>query len=93
MQAGKYIDGLIADLPPKNGWTLAELAGDETPDKMQWLFNHAVWDHRRGMAVVGEFVIEHLADPGAVLVLDESGQVGGLDVPTSRRSPAATPSG
>lgn len=63
-----------ADLPRKNGWTLAEHAGDHTPDKMQRLLNHAVWDHQQAQQVVREFVIEHLADPDAVLVLDESGQ-------------------
>lgn len=73
-RAGKYIDGLTADLPRKNGWTLAEHAGDHTPDKMQRLLNHAVWDHQQAQQVVREFVIEHLADPDAVLVLDESGQ-------------------
>jgi SRSO17 transposase len=73
-QAGKYIDGLAADLSRKNGWTLAEHAGDYTPDKMQRLLNHAVWDHRQAQQVVREFVIEHFADPGAALVIDESGQ-------------------
>ncbi len=63
-----------ADLPRKNGWTLAEHAGDHTPDKMQRLLNHAVWDHQQAQQVVRELVIEHLADPDAVLVLDESGQ-------------------
>jgi SRSO17 transposase len=71
-QVGKYVDGMMADLPRKNGWTLAELAGDE--NRMQRLLNRAVWDHRQAMAVVGEFVIEHLGDPCAVLVVDESGQ-------------------
>jgi hypothetical protein len=44
------------------------------PDKMQRLRNHAVWDHQQAMGVVCGFVVEHLADPGAVLVIDESGQ-------------------
>lgn len=73
-QAGKYIDGLTADLPRKNGWTLAEQAGDHTPDKMQRLLNHAVWDHEQAQAVVRGFVIEQLGDSAAALVLDESGQ-------------------
>lgn len=73
-QAGKYLDGLASDVPRKNGWTLAEQAGDVTPDKMQRLLNHAVWDHQRAMGVVRGFVVEHLADPGAVVVIDESGQ-------------------
>jgi SRSO17 transposase len=74
LQAGKYIEGLLSDLPAKNGWSLAEAAGDVTPDRMQRLLNHAVWDHEQAMRVVREFVAEHLAEPGAVVVLDESGQ-------------------
>lgn len=74
-QAGKYVAGLISDLPRKNGWTLAEHAGDTTPDRMQRLLNHAVWDHEQAMAVVRGFVAEHLADqPLVVAALDESGQ-------------------
>ena len=33
-QAGKYLMGLLSDLPRKNCWTLAEYAGDGTPDRM-----------------------------------------------------------
>jgi SRSO17 transposase len=73
-QAGKYIDGLASDLPRKNGWTLAEQAGDATPDKMQRLLNHASWDHGQAAALVRGFVAEHLAGPDAVVVIDESGQ-------------------
>jgi hypothetical protein len=56
-QAGKYLDGLASDLPRKNGWTLAEQAGDATPDKMQRLLNHAVWNHQHAMRVVRGFVV------------------------------------
>jgi SRSO17 transposase len=74
MQAGKYADGLLADLPRKNGWTLAEHAGDRSPDRMQRLLNHAVWDEIAASAVVRDFVTEHLADEFAVAVFDESAQ-------------------
>jgi hypothetical protein len=37
---------------------------------MQRLLNHAVWDHRQAQQVVSEFVIEHLACPDEVLVLE-----------------------
>ena len=73
-QAGKYIDGLISDLPRKNGWTLAEQAGDATPDRMQRLLNHAVWDHEQVLALVRAFAAEQLAGPDQVVVIDESGQ-------------------
>ena len=82
LQAGKYVTGLMSDLPRKNGWTLAEAAGDRSPDKMQRLLNHAPWDVYAAMGVVRDFVVEHLAVPdgvgphgvSAVAVLDETGQ-------------------
>lgn len=74
-QAGKYLAGLVSDLPRKNSWTLAEHAGDATPDRMQRLLNHAVWDHDAAQGVVRGFVAEHLRDqPLVVAALDESGQ-------------------
>ena len=36
--------GLLAPLAAKNGWTLAEAAGNATPDGMQRLLNRAAWD-------------------------------------------------
>jgi SRSO17 transposase len=73
-QAGKYVDGLLADLPRKNGWTLAEHAGDRSPDRMQRLLNHVAWDEAAASAAVRDFVIAHLADEFAVAVFDESAQ-------------------
>ena len=56
-QARKYVTGLISDLPRKNCWTLAEQAGDATPDKMQRLLERAAWDAsavmRRGARLRG----------------------------------------
>jgi SRSO17 transposase len=74
-QAGKYLRGLLSDLPRKNCWTLAEYAGDATPDRMQRLLDRASWDTMAAMGTVRDFVAEHLADGDglAVLVLDESG--------------------
>jgi hypothetical protein len=43
-QAGKYVSGLASDLPRRNGWTMAEQAGDRSPDRMQRLLNRASWD-------------------------------------------------
>jgi SRSO17 transposase len=74
LQAGKYVDGLLSDLPRKNGWTLAEYAGDRSPDRMQRLLNHAAWDHNAAAAAVHDFVVEQLADEFAVAVFDESAQ-------------------
>lgn len=75
-QAGRYVAGLLSDLPRKNGWTLAEHAGESRPDGMQRLLNHAVWDEQEAMRQVRSFVVEHLADAESLQVaaLDESGQ-------------------
>lgn len=74
-QAGKYMTGLMSDLPRKNGWTIAEHVGDRTPDRTQRLLNQAVWDHDQAQGVVRRFVVEQLGDqPLRVGALDESGQ-------------------
>jgi hypothetical protein len=39
-----FLLGLLTDLPRKNCWTLAEHAGDATPDGMQHLLARAVWN-------------------------------------------------
>src|SRR5436305_11975245 len=74
-QAGKYVRGLMSDLPRKNCWTLAEYAGDRTPDRMQRLLQRTSWKTFEAMDTVRDFVVEHLADPEGltVLALDESG--------------------
>jgi SRSO17 transposase len=74
-QVGKYVAALMSDLPRKNGWTIAELAGDTTPNRTQWLLNQAVWDSDRAMGVIRGFVAGHLGDQSLVVAaLDESGQ-------------------
>ena len=74
-QARKYVTGLISDVPRKNCWSLAEQAGDATPDKMQRLLERAAWEAGAAMRAVRAFAVARLGDPAdAVLVLDESGQ-------------------
>jgi len=69
------MSALISDLPRKNGWTIAEHAGDLTPDPTQRLLNHAVWDHDQVQGVVRRYVAEHLGGQDLVVAaLDESGQ-------------------
>jgi len=74
-RARAFVLGLLADLPRKNCWTLAEHAGQATPDGMQHLLAGAVWDHDGIRDDVRALVVEHLADPGAVLVVDETGDL------------------
>jgi SRSO17 transposase len=70
-----FLLALLADLPRKNCWTLAEHAGDSTPDGMQHLLARAVWDTDGVGADLRDYVVAHLADPAAVLVIDETGDV------------------
>jgi SRSO17 transposase len=74
-RARAFVLGLLADLPRKNCWTIAEHAGDASPDGMQHLLGRAVWDHDGVRDDVRAYVVEHLRDPGAVLVIDETGDL------------------
>jgi len=73
--ARAFVLGLLADLPRKNCWTIAEHAGDPSPDAMQHLLARAVWDHDAVRDDVRAYVVEHLGDPEAVLVVDETGDL------------------
>ena len=72
-RAGVYLRGLLSPAERKNGWTLAEQAGDATPDAMQRLLNHADWDADAVRDDLRDYVVAHLGDEAAVLVVDETG--------------------
>ena len=70
-----YLQGLLAPVERKNGWQLAEAAGDATPDGMQDFLARMRWDADQVRDDLRAYVVEHLGDAGAVLVLDETGFV------------------
>lgn len=72
-RAVAYLKGLMSDVQRKNGWQLAEQAGEATPDGMQRLLSTAVWDVEGVRDDLREYVVETLGSPDGVLVLDESG--------------------
>ena len=78
-RARAFVWGLLSDLPRKNCWTIAEHAGDPSPDGMQHLLGRAVWDQDKlrddVRDYVRDYVTEHLGDRGAVLVVDETGDL------------------
>ena len=74
-RARAFVLGLLAALPRKNCWTIAEHAGDATPDGMQHLLARARWDADGVRDDLRGYVIEHLGDPDAVLVADETGDL------------------
>jgi SRSO17 transposase len=76
------MDALASDLPSRNGWTIAELAGDRSPAKAQRLLNRASWDEESAMSQVRRYAAAGL-DAAArrsrrsrmtVGALDETGQ-------------------
>ena len=72
-RAAAYLDGLLGDAPRKNGWQLAETAGDATPYGLQHLLGRAVWSADAARDELYAYVTEHLGDPGGVVVVDETG--------------------
>lgn len=69
----RYVAGLLGPTERKNGWQLAEQAGEATPYGMQRLLAGAKWDADAVRDDLRAYVIEHLADPDAVLIVDETG--------------------
>ena len=64
-RARAFVVGLLAALPRKNCWTIAEQAGEATPGGMQHLLSRACWDADGIRDDVRGYVIEHPGDPGA----------------------------
>ena len=71
--AGLFLDALLGPERRKTGWMRAEAAGDPGPWRQQALLGRARWDAEALRDVVRDHVLETLADPDAVLVIDETG--------------------
>ena len=69
----EYLKGLLSPVERKNGWQLAEHAGDATPYGVQRLLSGYVWDADLVRDDLKQYVVEHLGDGAAVLVVDETG--------------------
>ena len=81
--AGRYISALVSEMPKRNGWTIAQHAGDRAPDRTQRLLNRASWDTLAAMSEVRRFAaagLEEAARRGrrrdalVIGALDETGQ-------------------
>jgi len=68
-----YLRGLLSDARRKNGWQLAEKAGDATPYGVQHLLGRADWDADKVRDDLVKYVNENLSDPLGVLIVDETG--------------------
>ena len=73
VSAGLFLDGLLGSERRKTGWMRAEAAGDPGPWRQQAILGRGRWDADQLRDIVREYVVEHLADKDAVLVIDETG--------------------
>jgi SRSO17 transposase len=73
--AGLFLEGLLGDEQRKTGWMRAEATGDPGPWRQQAILGRGDWDADALRDTVRDYVIEHLADDDAVLVIDETGSL------------------
>jgi SRSO17 transposase len=71
--AGQFLDGLLGPERRKTGWMRAEAAGDPRPWRQQAVLGRGRWEADALRDVVRDYALEVLADPHAVLVVDETG--------------------
>ncbi|MER7211449.1 transposase [Streptosporangium sp. NPDC000239] len=73
LRARSCLQGLLSGLQRTTGWSLAEHAGEATPDGIQRLFSTAKWDVDAVRDDIRTYVIDHLGDADGVLVGDDTG--------------------
>jgi SRSO17 transposase len=72
-QAAKYLRGLMASVPRKNSWQVAEAIGDRTPDATQRLLYKAKWSADAARDGLQQFVVEVFGEDDGIGVVDETG--------------------
>ena len=76
LAAFAYLGALLAAAGERRScWQLAEAAGHATPRRMQALLAEHAWDWKAALGALQRFILDHLADPQAVLVLDETAEL------------------
>ena len=71
--AGLFLDALLGPERRKTGWMRAEAAGDPGPWRQQALLDRSRWEADALRELVRDYALETLAEPDAVLVIDETG--------------------
>ena len=73
ISAERFVDGLLGEERRKTGWMRAEAAGDPGPWRQQAILGRGRWDADALRDIARDYALETLADPDAVLVIDETG--------------------
>lgn len=73
MHSYQYLEGLLSPIERKNGWTIAEHAGEKEPKAMQRFLNLTSWDADALRDMNRDYAIENLGDPDGILVADPTG--------------------
>ncbi|MBL6705023.1 MAG: IS701 family transposase [Planctomycetaceae bacterium] len=71
--AESYLRGLISRVERKNGWQLAEEAGEQTPTNLQHFISRSKWGVGEVRDDLQRYVMQHLGSPDGVLIVDETG--------------------
>ena len=66
------VRGLLADVPRKNSWQLAEQVGHGSAYRLEWLLNGAKWDADALRDQVRDYVVATLGAEDAVLIADDT---------------------
>lgn len=72
-RARVYLETLLSNVPRKNGWQLAERAGDSTPKNIQHFLGRSKWDADEVRDDLRQYVSEQLGEKNGVLIFDETG--------------------
>jgi len=76
LAAFAYVGALLAEPGDRRScWQLAGAAGHVTPRRMQALLAEHAWDWKAALAALQRFILAHLGDAEAIVVLDETAEL------------------
>ena len=90
LQAGKYVAAVASGMPKRNGWTIAQQAGDRAPQQAQRLLNRAAWDTFAAMGVVRRFAVAGLEEAARRSGRRRGLRVGAIDETSQVKQGSAT---
>jgi SRSO17 transposase len=90
LQAGKYVAAVASSMPKRNGWTIAQQAGDRSPQQAQRLLNRAAWDTFAAMGVVRRFAVAGLEEAARRSGRRRGLRVGAIDETSQVKQGSAT---